>query len=141
MSEKEPGIEVEGIIDFIGQSQIPIIADYKTASRSQRTPKPDWRFQGETYSWATEKPIEWHVAVKSTRPSIITPLESAELLQPYNAERSEYVVLAYKAAARKISWLMRQFGPDEPWPTSGFTHPWACGYCGYKPYCIAWKGL
>lgn len=137
--EIEPGINVEGIIDFTGKSQIPIIADYKTASRSTRSPKPDWRFQGETYQWVTQKPLEWHVVVKSSRPSVITPLESVDLLQPYREERNQFVVDTYKMAARKISWLMRVFGPDQYWPTTGYTHPWACGYCGYQKTCPAWE--
>src|SRR5438128_1630789 len=75
--EVEPGLEVEGVIDFIGSQAYreglerkeldphPMIADYKTSARTQRTPKNDWKFQGETYQWVTQKPLEWHVAVKS----------------------------------------------------------------------------
>ena len=35
---------------------------------------------------------------------------------------------------------MEQYGPDEPWPTTGRFHTWACDYCGFRGDCPAWKG-
>ena len=116
-----------------------LVADYKTANRAKRQIQPDWRFQGETYQWVSGRPVEWHVAVKSSRPSIITPLESPELLQSLSESVKPSVELRYTHAAKLIGWLMREFGPDESWPTTGYSHPWSCSYCGFQKDCVAWK--
>jgi hypothetical protein len=157
-SKQIPGVPVPvvGKIDFVGRRPHyettgpdgnltgdvarykPLVADYKTANKAQRTIKPDWRLQGLTYQWISNRPVEWHVAVKSSKPHIITPLEAPALLQELEPDHS-FIERQYTVAAKQIGWLMREFGPDESWPTNGVSHPWACGFCGYRNDCIAWR--
>lgn len=146
-----PGVPVPvvGMVDLLaihspatastpGSGGGAIAADYKTSARAQRTLKPEWKFQGEVYQYAVNRPIEWHVVVKGTKPNVITPADSPDLFQFEESGTRPFVERKFRDAAARIAWLMREYGPDEPWPTTGYLHPWACGFCGFKTDCIAW---
>jgi predicted hydrolase (HD superfamily) len=78
------------------------------------------------------------VAVKSSKPHIITPLEAPALLQELEPDHS-FIERQYTVAAKQIGWLMREFGPDESWPTNGVSHPvglWLLRL-SQRLYCVA----
>jgi hypothetical protein len=135
-----PGVPlpVVGKIDVV-QRKTQI--DLKTANKAQYSIKSSWLLQGETYMLATGLPVEWHVAVKGTSPKAITPLERPALLQPLLKDGRQ-VHLKYQQFVKKLAWLMREFGPDNPWPDAK-SHPWACNFCGWGPKasgkCFWWQ--
>lgn len=117
--------------------------DFKTGKQRQSKPKEDWRIQAGIYSEATGKPVEFHslsASPKTNAVTIVTPLESEELLvSPTDAERTE-MRRAMRAISAEACMYMAIFGPDEPWPTHGTFHTWACSFCGFRSSCPAWRG-
>jgi hypothetical protein len=120
------------------------VIDIKTSKTARRDVKPEWRIQAAVYSTITGKPVDFHAvsaSEKAHKATVITPLESPEL--------SVWIPAAARAETqrnvRSIAWmannLMLTLGPDQPWPTTGQVHPWACGWCGFRSGCPAWKGL
>jgi len=116
--------------------------DYKTGATAKRTPQPDWRIQAAVYGEALMRPMEFHsigLSKKAQTVTIVTPLEEEALLvQPSPAERAE-MWRTLKTLVDFAYRCMEIYGPDEPWPTTGTLHPWACSYCGFRPTCPAWK--
>lgn len=116
--------------------------DFKTGKSKQSKPKEDWRIQAAVYGEATGKPVEFHSLSASTKTnavSIVTPLESeAMLVNPSYVERVE-MRRTMRAISSEACMYMAIFGPDDPWPTHGRFHTWACDYCGFRPGCPAWK--
>lgn len=137
-------VPIVGMLDFVGQRDqengpsATFASDYKTASRAQRSLKPEWVIQGEMYHVASGLPIEWIVAVKGSKPSIITHADAPGLYQLFRADTAQHVERTFRHTALGIAWAMQTYGPDEPWPTQGFTHPWGCSFCGFKNNCAAW---
>jgi len=115
--------------------------DIKTGKRANRKPKESWRIQGVVYREATGQGVEFHslTATDNNTVTIVTPLESEELL--VNPTEAERVVLRQnvRTIAAEILLYWELLGPDQPWPTYGRFHDWACGYCGYRPNCPAWE--
>lgn len=116
--------------------------DYKTGKRVRRQPDEAWRLQGGVYMEATGKPVEFHSlsATASTNAvTIVTPLEAEELLvAPSQIERAE-MRRTIRSISNEACFYMAMFGPDDPWPTHGRFHSWACNYCGFRPGCPAWR--
>lgn len=143
-----PGVPVpiHGLIDFIGdtdsknETYVKRLVDYKTSARAQRTLKPEWILQGRTYQYAEQGGgVEWHVVVKGAKPNVITPTDAPDLFQIEQPGTAQYIERTYQQAAKLISFYWQAFGADEPWPMSGFTHPWACGFCAWKSTCASWR--
>jgi hypothetical protein len=117
-------VEVLGYIDLTTETEI---IDRKRSKRSPRGPSPDWQLQAGIYQLVEPKPHSWHVSVTTKVPKYET------LVQDVGHEG--IVRQRLRDAALKIGWLYQHYGPDEPWPATGLSHGWACGYCGFQPTC------
>jgi hypothetical protein len=115
--------------------------DYKTGKRVKRSPEESWRFQGAVYMEARNKPVEFHSLSSSATGSvsIVTPLESEDLLCAPTIEERTEMRRTIKAISAEAALYMEDYGPDDPWPTHGRFHSWACNYCGFRPGCPAWR--
>jgi hypothetical protein len=132
-------VPVEGRADLVRASE-PII-DWKTGKRARKKPDEAWRIQGAVYQEAIGRPIEFHSVTtsQSGSVSIWTPLEAPDLLiQPTLRERAEMRRTLALVEAEACMY-MEKLGPDEPWPTHGRFHEWACNYCGFRSDCPAWE--
>jgi len=132
-------VPVEGRADLIREAE-PII-DWKTGKRARKKPQESWRIQGAVYQEAVGRPIEFHsvTATESGSVSIWTPLEAPELLvEPTPSERAEMRRTLATIEAEACLY-MQLYGPDEPWPTHGRWHEFACNYCGFRSGCPAWS--
>jgi CRISPR/Cas system-associated exonuclease Cas4 (RecB family) len=148
-------ISVETRVEADFGLQVPIIGyadcvtsdsviDIKTGKTARSEIKPEWRLQSAVYGTITEKPVDFHAVAASTkdfRASIKTPLEHPGLSVWIPPEAREEVKRNVRGTAWLAQYLMKKLGPDEPWPTDGQSHPWACSYCGFRPGCPAWKGM
>lgn len=115
--------------------------DFKTGKRKQSKPKEEWRLQGAIYTQATGRPVEFHSisATVNNAVSIVTPLESEEMLVHLSARELEVVRANVEFIAAKITLCMERYGHELPWPPTGRFHDWACGYCGFRNDCPAWE--
>lgn len=115
----------------------PATIDYKTAKSVQRALKPEWLLQARLYQSVTRERVEYHVATKTKDPKIVTPADAEQLaIEPSDtAIRLTSTLVA--RVARQIAWHYAEFGPDVAWP-GAITHPWACGFCGFRPSCHWW---
>jgi len=115
--------------------------DIKTGKRANRKPKESWRIQGVVYREATGQGVEFHslTATDSNTVTIVTPLESEELLVNPSEQQRIQARTAIRAMAAEACLYMEIFGPNEPWPTHGTHHDWACSYCGFRKNCPAWS--
>lgn len=132
-------VPVEGIFD-VEREQTTI--DYKSGKRVRKTPDESWRLQGGVYMEATGKPTEFHslsATTTSNAVTIVTPLESEALLVAPNEFEREQMRQVIRALSWEACMYMAKLGPDEPWPTKGKWHAWACSYCGYRNDCPAWR--
>jgi hypothetical protein len=133
-------VPVEGRFDI---ERVQSVIDVKSGKSVTRKPKEDWRIQAAVYGHARGKPVEFHsisASPKAREVTILTPLEEERLLvQPSLAERDEQLRVL-RALSDMACFFMAQYGPDEPWPTFGRFHNWACSYCGFISDCPAWKG-
>jgi hypothetical protein len=132
-------VPVQGRFDL---ERIESMIDFKTGKQTQRKPKEAWRIQGAVYGDVGAKPVEFHslsASAKTNAVTIVTPLESEELLLvPTLRERAE-MKRTLQAISTEMCMYMSIYGPDEPWPTHGRFHQWACNYCGFRPGCPAWE--
>lgn len=134
-------IPVLGYADAITADQV---IDVKTSKQARRQVKPEWRLQSGIYGSILGLPVDFHVCAASAtthKASIITPLEESALSVWMPPEARIEAARNIRAMAWMANHFYRQLGPDEPWPTLGFTHPWACSWCGFRSGCPAWKGL
>jgi len=146
-------IGVEGMVEVDFGLAVPVIGrfdvlressviDLKTGQRAQKKPKESWRIQAAVYGEAAGRPVEFHSVTMSSAgatPAIWTPLEAEQLLvQPTERER-EHMRFVLRALAAEACDYMARYGPDEPWPTKGRFHDWACDWCGFRAGCPAWE--
>jgi hypothetical protein len=145
-----PGVPVpfKGYIDFVGtrENGVPwddgydstdLVVDYKTSSKTVRELKPDWGIQARLYQMETGRRVEYHVAVKTKDPAIITPTDAPGLaLEPTETALAVTAELLARVS-KQMEHLYAEFGPDMAWP-GAITHPWACGFCGFRQHCKWW---
>lgn len=131
-------VPVKGFIDI---RQADSAIDMKTSTRKQDKLGEGWRLQGAVYNAVTGLPIEFHTISNSPKTnlvSIVTPLESEDLLvNPSANEHSEYM-RTIRALVGGIAATMERYGPDEHWPTFGIFHSYACDRCAFRSSCPAW---
>lgn len=131
-----PGLPVRmtGRIDMIGYHEgvEDTMIDRKRKTRAITKPDAEWSIQADVYQWVEPIPHAWHVSVSKKEPEIVT-----NLWQPVRNRANTEMFLNQLVA--KLGWLYQKYGPDEPWPTTGKLHPWACGYCGFRDNCWGWK--
>lgn len=100
--------------------------------------QPEWRLQGDVYQLAEPLPFAWHLSLTSGGGRIAVPdRPDSVLLQPV-APRDRTIKF-FEQIIAEIGFLYRKYGPDEPWPTKGKLHPFACNYCGYRAKCWGWS--
>lgn len=151
VSPRVQPISVEGAFSLDVRAPVPIVGRYdvleerrtldvKTGKRAQRKPKESWRIQGAVYNDATGKPVEFHSvsATENNAVTIVTPLESEELLVHLTQSELESVRQNVRYVAAQISLCMSLYGHERPWVALGRFHDWACNYCGYRAGCPAW---
>lgn len=132
-------VPVEGRFDV---DRANSVIDIKTGKTATRKPKEAWRIQAAVYGRARAKPVEFHsvaASAKTHKASVLTPLEEEALLvHPTIAERVE-IARSIGTLSALACFYMARHGVDQPWPTLGRFHTWACDYCGFRSGCPAWK--
>ena len=138
-----PGVAVP-VIGYLDTVEAERVVDTKTGKQASRKVKPSWQLQGRLYSFATQKPTEYHSISRAKTPTIVTGLESADMIVPVPTE-GQMGNLAHlvRTAAALIETFLEQFGVDEEWPTWGAIPDWSrnilpCDMCGWKTGCPAW---
>lgn len=129
-------VPVIGYVDVVTEA---VGIERKTAGRKESVPKPDWRIQGLIYQAVKRMPVEWHISAKTKVPGVYTAVEEPRLLLPLNHATVDATLQLMQTVAKAITGYHNLYGPDDPWP-GAITHPWACGYCGYRPTCPWWAG-
>ena len=87
------------------------------------------------------KPVEWQIITRQVTPQIVLAEEEPGL----RMEKSnvDVTVRLIQQATNMLHDFWMRYGPDQPWPTHGLSHPFQCGYCFASPKyantCIAWK--
>jgi hypothetical protein len=139
-----PGVEVP-IIGFVDVQETNRVIDTKTGKSATRKVKPSWALQGRTYSFATRKPTEYHSISRAKTPTIVTGLESEDMVVPVptDAQMQEFQRLV-QGAAELLRGFIARYGTEEDWPTWGavpdFTRNMLpCDFCGWRAGCPAWS--
>lgn len=132
-------VPVIGRYDLLREANV---IDWKTGRRARKKPQESWRIQAAIYGEATGRPVEFHsitATEKTGAVTIVTPLEAEALyVCPTPVERAQIRRTIRDLAAEAV-FYMSLYGPDEPWPTKGRFHDWACDYCGFRNDCPAWE--
>lgn len=127
-------VKVVGRLDLVANMLLdevgPRIIDRKRRARGTRKIEPEWWLQARVYQLARDLPHEWHISVDTSKPYVLSGEELT--VQPKTRSLTERMLHQVVA---KIGFLYQRYGPDEPWPATGMMHPWACGYCGFRPDC------
>ena len=138
-----PGVEVP-VIGYIDVQETNRVIDTKTDKQASRKVKPSWQLQGRLYSFASGKPTEYHSISRAKTPTIVTALESSEMVVeiPTNSQMENLTHLVQTSAAL-IRIFLTQFGLDEEWPTWGSIPDFSrnilpCDFCGWRQGCPAW---
>ena len=134
-------VPVVGRIDLIGSYENDQargsfagerIMERKTSGRTKKTPEPDWVAQARIYQMVEPLPHDWHVSLKLVTPRVDILIPGLTIPAP-NGGAADQVWLRRMVAL--VGSLFNTYGPGDPWPGFGTTHPWACGYCGFRPVC------
>ena len=139
-----PGVEVP-VIGYIDTQEEERNLDTKTGRSASRKVKPSWQLQGRMYSFATQKPTEYHSVSRAKTPTIVTAVESADMIVPVPTEQQmdEFVRLV-NTAADLIRHFLDTYGLDDEWPTWGAIPDFSrnilpCDFCGWRQGCPAWS--
>jgi PD-(D/E)XK nuclease superfamily protein len=133
-------VPVEGRFDVERDESV---IDLKSGKQARKRPKEDWLIQSVVYGTERAKPVEFHTISASpgtNKVTIYTPLESEALLVNPSPEERAQQIGTLRALSDMACHYMAIYGPDEPWPTLGRFHSWACDYCGFRKDCPAWRG-
>lgn len=145
-------LEVEGWVEANFGLPLPVIGrfdvrtehrliDAKTGKTATYKPKPEWRMQAGCYEGMTGLGVEFHTlaASKTGKATIATPLSNPELEIRFSEAQRANVVQMIVGLAALAQHYMDTYGYEQEWPTTGWMHPWACGYCGWRSSCPAWS--
>lgn len=142
-------VKIVGVIDTVaelvepgfnlyqkGAKRFEQIVERKTTGRNQVA--GEWRVQGSIYQLHTPLPVGFHLSLKQKTPRTVIPAsdDDAKLVLPMQAPAR--TIAALKRTMIGIASAYSLYGPDEPWPNA-LTHPWACGYCGFRGNCPWWR--
>jgi len=139
-----PGVEVP-VIGYIDVQESNRVVDTKTGKNVSRKVKPSWQLQGRLYSFATQKPTEYHSISRAKTPSICTALESSDMIVPVPTPgQMDNLTHVVQTAAALIRYFLEVFGLEQEWPTWGAIPDWSrnvlpCDLCGWKEGCPAWS--
>lgn len=133
--ETIPGVDVP-IVGYVDLETPHVLIERKTSKTKVSKPKPTWRFQARIYQLIHRKPVEWHVITKQATPQIVTgQMEDGLILPVTSADTTVWMI---QGVVSGLNDLYLRYGPDSPWPTTGFFHDWACSYCSFVNKCPAW---
>lgn len=118
-----------GRLDCLAEDRI---VDFKTSKSTVSKPAGDWKLQAWLYQAAHGLPAEWHVLVKTKEPKIVY---GPDLRVPYDREKTRHALEFAAQTRKRIEHLYETLGPDQPWPTNGVLHMWACGKCPVRHSC------
>lgn len=133
-----PGVPVpvHGRIDVV--TELPAIERKTAKSKPARDEaKPSWRVQGILYQLVEQRPVAWHVSVKTKTPAVYTPAEMPGLAIAVDARRLAVARALIRTTAGAIRSFYDRFGPEQAWP-GALGDDWACSYCGFKQTCAWW---
>lgn len=133
-----PGVLPVPLVGYLDTETDFTIIDTKTGRQAVKKPKPEWVLQSGIYQIFRPKPVHIHTISRAKSPSIWTPLDEPRLLLTYIPEREQETKRTLRDLAAHIEHYMNRYGPDDPWPTLGTLHDWACNYCGWRKVCPAW---
>jgi hypothetical protein len=114
-----------------------VIVDRKRAAN--RSVHPDWRLANRVYSAAESLPAAWHIVTATKVPAVYTEKDGDEYQEPWSEARAQKTIRMCGQIMGQIEACVQMFGPDNPWPTTGLSHTWACGKCAYRKGCPAWS--
>jgi hypothetical protein len=139
-----PGVEVP-IIGYVDVRDSARILDVKSGKQAVRKPKPSWQLQGRLYAQARNMPVEFHSVSRAKTPTIITALESEDMVMPVPTEtQARNMEHTIKAATLQIEHYLETYGTTEQdWPALGAVPDFSrtilpCQFCGYREGCPAW---
>lgn len=140
--EADFGIPVPVIGRFDVETSYRLI-DEKTGKALTTKLKPEWRMQAACYDVTTGKSVEFHsiASSKTGKVSIATPITHPDLDAKLSPSQKDNVATMIRGLAALAQHYYDTYGEDTPWPTTGWMHPWACSYCGWRPICPAWGEL
>ena len=139
-----PGVEVP-VIGYIDIEDEHRVLDTKTGKQVSRKIKPSWQLQGRLYSFAAQKPTEFHSVSRARTPSICTALESDEMTVPVpTPEQATNTAKLVNTAADLLRYFLTVHGVEEEWPTWGAIPDFSrtlypCDFCGWRTGCPAWS--
>ena len=139
--EKKLIADLDGLpVPLLGYIDVDtgVVVDTKTGKQAVKSPKAQWQLQGTIYQLLARKSVEFHTISRAKQPAVYTPLEDPRLLLSYREDRMPEAVRTIIHIASQIEFCLNRYGPDEPWPTLGVQHDWACGFCGWRSSCPAW---
>lgn len=146
-TEERFEIHIEGIdvpvIGYVDVRDETRILDTKTGKQATRKVKPSWELQGRLYAQARNLPVEYHSVSRAKVPTIVTALESSDMVVPVPTEKqAANMAHTLKAASDYIEYLLATYGPDDDWPALGavpdFTRNMLpCNFCGWRDGCPA----
>jgi RecB family exonuclease len=138
-----PGVEVP-LIGYLDLREPERIIDTKTGKQATRKVKPSWQLQGRLYAQATGLPVEYHSVSRAKTPTIVTAMESEDMVVPVpSVTQAENMARTVKAASDYIEYLLGTYGVEQEWPALGavpdFTRNMLpCDFCGWREGCPAW---
>src|SRR5262249_42922875 len=139
------GVEVP-LIGYIDVEDEHRVLDTKTGRAAARKVKPSWQLQGRLYSFARQKPTEFHSISKARTPTIVTALESDQMVVGVpTPDQQENTARLVRTAADLIRHFLNTFGVEEEWPEWGAAPDFSrnilpCSFCGWATDCKAWAG-
>lgn len=111
----------------------PHTRERKTTGVKKGSPDQEWVFQSRIYQLHHREPVQIDLSVKNAKPVVVAD-DKAFRVRPWPAYKTEQMI---SQLCGQIGYLYVKHGPLEAWP-GAWTHPWACGYCGYKRTCPWW---
>lgn len=126
------------LLGFVDVRTDTVMIDEKTSKQKKTWLKPDWRLQARIYQLFQPLHVDFHVITKAAEPTVWTPLDSPQLSELWNKDQVFETQAYVRQLAQLANHYMATYG-DDPWPTTGIGHDWACDWCGFRSNCPAWK--
>lgn len=151
-----PGVEVPviGYVDVRSGHEVEMdttslwfpdrVIDTKSGKQATRKVKPSWQLQGRLYAQALNLPVEYHSISRAKTPTIITAMESADMVVDVPTEaQARNMEHTVRAAAEYIEYLLATHGTEEDWPALGAVPDFSrtllpCNFCSWREGCPAW---
>jgi PD-(D/E)XK nuclease superfamily len=146
-SERSFELRVEGVpVPVRGRIDLETrhgVIDRKLSGRAKSQLDPEWTIQAGLYSMETAASSAFHLIQFDGRLHLPRDAEVNGRLPfrvPYTLTGVHAAATMVRQAADLIAHFVVNYGLDDPWPGNP-THPWACGYCAFRPTCLWYAGL